>query len=47
MEHESDGGSDPNWRTLYSNLRIDKGTGGLGNKWTSETIQTTSLLKRP
>ena len=32
MEHESDIDTNRNWRAWYSHQRIDKGTGGLGNK---------------
>ena len=36
MEPESDGDTNFNWYARYSHQRIDKGTGGLGNKRTSE-----------
>ena len=47
MEHESDGDTSTNWLTRYSHQRIDKGTGGLGEKTRKkvETIQTTALLR--
>ena len=35
MEHESGDDTISNWRTRYSHQRIDKGTGGFGNKRTS------------
>ena len=34
MEHESDGDTNCNWCTRFSHQRIDKGTGGFGNKRT-------------
>ena len=35
VEHKSDGYTNYNWCSLYSHQRINKGTGGLGNKRTS------------
>ena len=35
MEPENDGGTSGNWRTRYSHLGADKGTGRLWNKKTS------------
>ena len=35
MEHESDVYTNYNWCSWYSHQRINKGTGGLGNKRTS------------
>ena len=35
MEHESDLDTNCNWCSLYSHQRINKETGGLGNKRTS------------
>ena len=45
MDHESDGDSNCHWFSWYSHQRICTGTGGLENKRTSETIQTTPLLR--
>ena len=36
MEHESDGDTNRNWCTQYSQQRIRKEAGGLGNKRVSE-----------
>ena len=36
MEHEGDDDANCNWYTWYSHQRINTGTGGLGNKKTSE-----------
>ena len=35
MEREGGGDTNCNWSGRYSHQRIDKGTGGLGNKRTS------------
>ena len=35
MEHESDDYTNCNWFSWYSHQRINKGTGGLGNKRSS------------
>ena len=45
MEHESDGDANCNWCTRYSHQRIDKGTGGLGNKRTSGDYPNNSVIK--
>ncbi len=34
MEHEGDGDTNRYWRARYDQKEIDKGTRGLGNKWT-------------
>ena len=45
MEHESDGYSNCNWCTWYSHQRIDKETGGLGNKRTSKDQLKYCIIK--
>ena len=45
MEHVSDGNITCNWRALYSLERIDAGTGGLENKWTSEDHPNYIIVK--
>ena len=35
VEHESDVHTNCNWCSWYSHQRFNKGTGGLGNEWTS------------
>ena len=38
MEHESNGDTNYKWGTRYSHQKIDKETGGLGNKSTSRVL---------
>ena len=38
IEHESDGDTNCNWHTRCSHQRIDKGTGGLGNKRSEDNL---------
>ena len=45
MEHEIEGDTNCNWCAWYSHKSIRTGTGVLGNKRTSGTIQTTALLR--
>ena len=42
---ESDGDSNCNWCAWYSHKRIDSGTGGLGNKRTSEDHPNYSIVE--
>ena len=45
MEYESDSDTNSNRRTWYSHQKIGKGTGGLGNKRTSEDYLNYSTVK--
>ena len=45
MKHESNGDTDCNWRTRYSHERIDKETGGLGNKRTCGDHPNDSIIE--
>ena len=45
MEHESDGNTNCNRCTWYSHQRINKGTGGLGNKRTSGDHPNYSIVE--
>ena len=45
MEHESDGDTNYNWGALYSYQKIDKGTGGLGNKKSNGDHLNYSIIK--
>ena len=45
MEHEKDGDTNSNWFSWYSHQRINKGTGGLGNKRTSGDHQDYSIAE--
>ena len=45
MEHKSDGDTNCNWCARYIHQRIDEGTGGLGNKRTSEDHSNDSIIK--
>ena len=44
MHQESDGDTNYNWRARYSHQRIGTGTGGLGNKRTSEDHPNYSII---
>ena len=44
MEHESDGDINCNWRAGYNHQNIGTGTGGLGNKRTSEDYPKDSIF---
>ena len=46
MEHESEGDTNFNWYSWYSHERIDKETGGLGNKRTTALLRSTRILRR-
>ena len=45
MGHENDGDTNCNWCAQYSQQRIGTRTGGLENKRTNGTIQTTAFLR--
>ena len=45
MEHEGVGDINCNWSTWNNPQRIDKGTGGLGNKRTSGDLLNDSINK--
>ena len=45
MEHESDGDTNCNWCSWYSQQRIGKGTGGLENKRTSGDHPNYNIIK--
>ena len=45
MENESDSDTNYNWRNWYIHLRIDTGTGGLGNKRTSGDHPNDSIIE--
>ena len=45
MEHKSNGDTNCNWRTMYSQQRIDKRIGALGNKRTSGEHPNDSITK--
>ena len=45
MEHENDSDTNCNCCTRYSHRRIDKGTGGHGNKRTSGEHPNDSIIK--
>ena len=45
MEHESDGDTNCDWRARCSHQRIDKETGGLGNKRMSEDHLNDCIIK--
>ena len=45
VEHESDGYTNYNWCTWYSHQKINKGTGGLGNKRMSGKIPNYIIVK--
>ena len=45
MEHESDGDTNCNWCTWYSQQRVGTETGGLGNKRTREDHPNDSIIK--
>ena len=45
MEHESEGDTNYYYWAQYSHKRIGSGTGGLGNKRTSENHQISCIIK--
>ena len=45
MKHESDGDTNSSWSARYSYQMIHKGTGGLGNKWTSGNYPNYSIVE--
>ena len=45
VENENDGDTNFNWYSQYSHQRIDKGTGGLGNKRTSGDHLNYNIIK--
>ena len=45
MKPEGDGDTNCNWGTRYSRHKIDKGTGGLGNKRMSGDHPNDSIIK--
>ena len=45
LEHESDGDTNCNWRTRYSDKRIGKGAGRIVNKRTSGDHQNNGIIK--
>ena len=45
MEHKNDSDTNCNSSARYNQQRVDKGTGGLGNKWTSGDHPNDSIIK--
>ena len=45
MEPEVDGNTNSNWCARYTHQRIDKGTGGVGNKRTSGDHLNDGIIK--
>ena len=45
MQHESDGDTNCNWYARYSHQRIDKETGGTGNKRTRGDHPNVIIIK--